>query len=480
MVGIIVIETVYGQKHKPSAIRISPSILLWFLLFFITTLCSCKNISPSEIQPEWISSISTKIADGYSITGGPATTIEEAKALAYAEMSALLKVYVQDSTAVKTNITTMMDNPILLESLYTASSIKTIASLQDVYFPDVYHDKTNNLYYVRAVFTNEALENSIRETEEEFLSRQERYRDFVPTLQRYIENLNNPATQIQDKLAIVARALQFLEPLDFEQSLLITTETTGTIPVYSYLVDVLREIISSITFKAQIRDTGQHVLATLPWEISVLFTQETNLNLPWILDQTKPSGNSLSFTTFNTQPKIVDFPLKRTDTSDYHFLIKLDMIALGFSEQTIVNLGNIPISVVILSIPPPSITLEVQLHETIVSDYSMVNDFLIAMLSEGLVTPLTTIPSDIVLRFDLQPSFERHPDFGITFCSLRPSLNLVNRGTLMFSHAYASIKEGGSSDTQALERALKTLEKNFHDNLQIRNMLDSAMQALLP
>ncbi|MDX9984560.1 hypothetical protein, partial [Sphaerochaeta sp.] len=220
MVGIIVIETVYGQKHKPSAIRISHNILLWFLLFFITTLCSCKNISPSEIQPEWISSISTKIADGYSITGGPATTIEEAKALAYAEMSALLKVYVQDSTAVKTNITTMMDNPILLESLYTASSIKTIASLQDVYFPDVYHDKTNNLYYVRAVFTNEALENSIRETEEEFLSRQERYRDFVPTLQRYIENLNNPATQIQDKLAIVARALQFLEPLDFEQSLL--------------------------------------------------------------------------------------------------------------------------------------------------------------------------------------------------------------------------------------------------------------------
>ncbi|MPM78261.1 hypothetical protein SDC9_125272 [bioreactor metagenome] len=110
----------------------------------------------------------------------------------------------------------------------------------------------------------------------------------------------------------------------------------------------------------------------------------------------------------------------------------------------------------------------------------MVNDFLITMLSEGLVTPLTTIPSDIVLQFDLQPSFERHPDFGITFCSLRPSLNLVNRGTLMFSHAYASIKEGGSSDTQALERALKTLEKNFHDNLQIRNMLDSAMQALLP
>jgi hypothetical protein len=77
----------------------------------------------------------------------------------------------------------------------------------------------------------------------------------------------------------------------------------------------------------------------------------------------------------------------------------------------------IPTSIVILSIPPPSITLEIQLHETIVPDYTMVNDFLTTMLSDGLVTPLTAIPSDIVLQFDLQPSFERHPDFGITFCS---------------------------------------------------------------
>jgi hypothetical protein len=66
------------------------------------------------------------------------------------------------------------------------------------------------------------------------------------------------------------------------------------------------------------------------------------------------------------------------------------------------------------------------------------------------------------------------------FCSLRPSLKLVSKGTIIFSHAYASIKEAGSSDTQALERALETLEKNFHDNLQIRTTLDSAMQALLP
>jgi hypothetical protein len=395
-------------------------------------------------------------------------------------MSALLKVYVQDSIAVKTNITTMIDNQLLLESLYAASSIKTLASLQDVYFPDVYHDKTNNLYWVRAIFTNEALANSIRKTEEDFLSRQERYRDLVPTLQRYIEDLNNPATQLQDKLTIVARALQFLEPLDFEQSLLITTEATGTIPIYSYLVDVLREIISSITLKAQVCDTGQHIHTTLPWEISVLSTKERNLHLPWILEQTKPSGKSLAFTTFNTQTEFIDFPLQRSDTTDYHFLFKLDMIAMGFSEQTIVNLGNIPTSIVILSIPPPSITLEIQLHETIVPDYTMVNDFLTTMLSDGLATPLTAIPSDIVLQFDLQPSFERHPDFGITFCSLRPSLKLVSKGTIIFSHAYASIKEAGSSDTQALERALETLEKNFHDNLQIRTTLDSAMQALLP
>lgn len=438
-----------------------------------------KRAVPSIEAPPWVEDIFTQEGPELYVTGGPSPSYEEARNMAYSEISYMIKTDVYAVTEDYINVSSDAVNSFMEEQVIMSTRASTNSVLSGVKVSDTYQDIESGQWWVRASISEVDLEQSKADTILQITQLQELFGEyrvyFADTIGTLLTGVDPYTTQI--RLAI--SALEELYKLPSYDALIVSEGLPRSMHVYSFLTDFLQGAATTLSPKLATYPRSVKRGDSLPLEFSVGWDFETNIGIiPWKFIE-KPSGKVVSrFITNSFAP--VGLPLE-TATLGYgphQYSIMIDESALGidFSGiKTRVPLARLDVAFTVET-PPVGLVVDTRFDSGLADD---ITSTLRGLLSSRLSYPIVEGERPVQIRVVIQDNQGTQGAHGIEFCHMGLKIEILSEGSVVYSDSVQKVKEAGLGYDLAARKAFSSLEKDLASTDAVFTNLDKMLTHII-
>lgn len=461
--------------------------LLAGILLVVLSSCATKGMLPEASTPPvqtsvlaaplpaWAERVYQQEDQRLLVTGGPAPSLDEARKLAYTEISYMVKTEIYSVTKDYVNVSNDAVDEYVSEQFSIATQSSTNSILNGITIEDTFHDSANGLWYVLAAISDENLERSRQETIKQMEELQAIFGTFRTYFADTILTLLTGAIPYTDQYRLATSALETLYSIPSYDSLIVSENLPRSVHVYSFLTDFLKGSSSSLSLQVSGGKERYKRGDMISVEFKANWAYPTELGLiPWVLKETKSGDVLIKFTTNGSKAVLLSFETRELSYGKHAYEIVLDRDELG------IDFSRIPIAVSLpstsmqfeLALPPVGLVVQSRLEPPLDDDIAV---GLWNVVGTKIDYPMVAGEQKAYIRIAVQDNQGTPGAYGIEFCHMGLRIEVLVNGAIIHSETIAPVKEAGIGYPLAARKAFRSLEQSLNNNTLLFARMNAAL-----
>lgn len=465
------------MKTSYRGVKLKEYRVLLALLILMLVQFSCSTVA-LIVRPPWIASVYQQKGENFLVTGGPAPSLEDARTMAYSEISYMIKTDVYAVTEDYVNVSSNTVDELVSQQFSISTRTSTNSVLQGIRFTDSFQD-VDGTWYVRASISNADLEQSRNETIKQMEELQQLFGNYRTFYTDTVRTLLLGSASYTDQFRLAVSALEQLYTLPSYGSLLVSEGLPRSIHVLSFLTDFLKGASTSLSLNVAQNPGRLKKGDPLTLLFNTSWQHATAIGVvPWKLTDTKTGKNLMNFRTSGTDSVEIPIDTRVLEYGTHRYRLEVDTSPLGldFSNTRIpMQFPSIDIEFTI-GLPSIGLIVETRLEPPLSEDISV---GLRSLMGTKLGYPIIDGLQPVQLRIVVQDNKGTAGAYGIEFCHMGMRIEVLVEGSVVHSETLPAIKEAGLGYELAARKAYRTLEENLLSDVSLFANIDAALIAAI-
>lgn len=244
------------------SLRVVPFFLMVSLLLLLVVSCATmgedgthfakvsSNVGKQELEiPAWTADILTQDGETLFIIGGPAASLEEARNMAYSEISYMIKTDVYAVTEDYVNVSSNALDSYMEQQVTMTTRASTDSVLSGVRVVDTFEDVGAGQWWVRVAITESDMEQSKKDTIEQLARLQELFGQYRVYFTDTVKTLLTGAQPYVHQVRLAVSAMEELHKLPSYDALIVSDGLPRATHVNSFLTDLLQGAATTLSPK---------------------------------------------------------------------------------------------------------------------------------------------------------------------------------------------------------------------------------------
>lgn len=437
-------------------------------------------IQVSTIEPPaWVGEVSSREKDEFFMTGGPAPTLDEARNMALAEISYMVKTDVYAVTEDYTNVSKHAVDTIMEQQLSIMTRATTDSVLSGVRIADTYQDGESGQWWVRAVISEANLEQSKQDTLAQLEQLQELFGQYREYFADTVLNLMSGVQPYVHHMRLAVSALKSLYGLPSYDALIVSKGLPRSVHVLSFLTDVLNGagtvLVPKIEELPLSIEKGEvvNLLLTTAWDF------ESDIGtVPWQLSEVRTGKVISRFSTIGTQGYPITLETKGLAYGSHRFRIEVDKHELALDLAHLKIEVSMPQITFGFTVEPPPVGLIVETNVAPAIDEDITTT-LRSLFGRNLTYAVVDGNQPHQIRVVIQDNQGTPGSHGIEFCHMGLRIDILSDGAVVHSETVPKVKEAALGYDLAVRKAFATLEKQLGSDHVIFDRVNEALKDII-
>lgn len=431
--------------------RIGKAVLyLMVLQLFVVSGCSTSLL---ERGPRWLSETPAGGQGMLYVVGGPAVSLEEAKALTYKEISQFVSTSVQ---AVMSSYTAISADDLSLavkEQFSRSIETGTDTVLVGIEFAERWQDPKTGSWFVLASITDASLKEGIEKTAEMLAEKKKAMAAAAADIEKILLPLHDSSSQltIREMLSLLSKAQQVLDSSGFGEDLMAKPEGAQTL-IQPYLENKYREVFGSLNVELRLEDEVLYQGTSVGFSLQVSARDGRSPgDLPWVL---KAERYQLKPIITHEGAGSGALSVNLLDITANTITVTLDNEALGLALPDEFDRSTIPRIEQPIAVRAGKLNF-VFIHDD-EADLKLAENELRDLYRRHLPFTFTETgeaPYTLILGLQREPGTEN--TYGIVFTHLSVTCSLFRGDRQLFFFTSPMVKGSGLDERQSLRKALE-------------------------